>query len=115
MTTGRFRFGSKEAELDRTAEMVIDLASRGEIAQAIWLIYDSNRLDSASMKFLAELVQTKATDMPPETLAWAVVGIDGAVRAAFPSNLIARTSQTVGERVVRVAIRVVDDETREAG
>ena len=55
-----FKFGSKERELDRTAEMVVDLAREGRIEFAIWLIYDSNRFDAASMKFLAERVQVRA-------------------------------------------------------
>ncbi len=33
-----FRYGSKEQELDRTAEMVVDLCRSGKIANAIWLI-----------------------------------------------------------------------------
>lgn len=57
-----FKFGSKEQELDRTAEMVVDLASEGRIEFAIWLIYDSNRFDAASMKFLAERVQARAQE-----------------------------------------------------
>ena len=56
-----FRYGSKELELDRTAEMVVDLCRSGKIANAIWLIYDGNRFDSASMKFLAERVQERTT------------------------------------------------------
>ena len=56
-----FRYGSKELELDRTAEMVVDLCRSGKISNAIWLIYDSNRFDSASMKFLAERVQERTT------------------------------------------------------
>ena len=56
-----FRYGSKEQELDRTAEMVVDLCRSGKIALAIWLIYDSNRFDSSSMKFLAERVQERTT------------------------------------------------------
>ena len=56
-----YLYGSKEQELDRTAEMVVDLCRSGKIANAIWLIYDSNRFDSASMKFLAERVQERTT------------------------------------------------------
>ena len=56
-----YRYGSKERELDRTAEMVVDLCRSGKIAYAIWLIYDSNRFDSASTKFLAERVQERTT------------------------------------------------------
>ena len=56
-----FLYGSKERELDRTAEMVVDLCRSGKIANAIWLIYDSNRFDSVSMKFLAERVQERTT------------------------------------------------------
>lgn len=54
--TDIYRFGSKERELDRTAEMVVDLHMQGKIAEAIWLIHDGNRFDAASMKFLAERV-----------------------------------------------------------
>lgn len=54
-----FKFGSRERELDRTAEMVIDIAKRGDIHLAIWLIYDSNRYDAESMKFLAERVEAR--------------------------------------------------------
>jgi hypothetical protein len=53
------RYGSKEREIDRTAEMVIDLAAQGELASAIWLIHDGNRFDRASMKFLAERVEAR--------------------------------------------------------
>lgn len=52
-------FGSKEREVDRTAEMVITLARSGRLDLAIWLIYDSNRFDAESMKFLAERVEAR--------------------------------------------------------
>lgn len=60
----RFGVGSKERELDRTAEMVLDLARNGQVHLAIWLIYDSNRYDAESMKFLAERVQARETGKP---------------------------------------------------
>lgn len=56
-----FKFGSKERELDRTAEMVLDLCRRGQVHSAIWLIHDSNRHDTESMKFLAQRVQYRET------------------------------------------------------
>lgn len=54
-----FRNGSKERELDRTAEMILDLCEKGTVHLAIWLIHDSNRFDAGSMKFLAERVQER--------------------------------------------------------
>lgn len=54
-----YGYATKEVEIDRTAEMVIDLAKQGKIDQAIWLIHDSNRFDAASMKLLAERVQAR--------------------------------------------------------
>jgi hypothetical protein len=61
------RFGTKEREIDRTAEMVVSLTRSGRLDLAIWLIHDSNRTDAASMKFLAERVEfrvgrTRSTD-----------------------------------------------------
>jgi hypothetical protein len=50
-------FGSKDREIDRTAEMVIDLTRGGRLDLAIWLIHDSNRTDAASLRFLAERVE----------------------------------------------------------
>jgi len=50
-------FGTKEREIDRTAEMVVSLTRSGRLDLAIWLIHDSNRTDAASMKFLAERVE----------------------------------------------------------
>jgi hypothetical protein len=58
-------FGSKEREIDRTAEMVVDLASRGHIARAIWLIYDSNRYDGNALKFLAQRVEAWSKEPNP--------------------------------------------------
>ncbi len=58
-------YGSKERELDRTAEMVVDLARRGHIARAIWLIYDGNRFDAEAMKFLAQRVEDWSKDPHP--------------------------------------------------
>lgn len=55
-----FGYGTKEREIDRTAEMVVDLSRQGKIDQAIWLIHDSNRFDAASMKLLAERVQARS-------------------------------------------------------
>jgi hypothetical protein len=55
-----FPFGSRQAEIDRTAEMIVDLSKKGQIALAIWLIYDSNRFDPDSMKFLAERVEARS-------------------------------------------------------
>jgi hypothetical protein len=50
-------WGTKEREIDRTAEMVVSLNRSGRLDLAIWLIHDSNRTDAASMKFLAERVE----------------------------------------------------------
>ena len=50
---------NRKQEINRTAEMVVDMATNGDIDRAIWFIYDSNRLDAPSMKLLAELVQDK--------------------------------------------------------
>lgn len=50
-------FGTKEREIDRTAEMVVSLNRQGRLDLAIWLIHDSGRTDAASLKFLAERVE----------------------------------------------------------
>lgn len=52
-----FSGGTREGEISRTAEMVVDLALAGKVDQAIWLIFDSNRFDENSMKYLAMCVQ----------------------------------------------------------
>lgn len=62
MTRPVLPYGSKAAELWRTAEMVVELSQEGKIDLAIWLIYDSNRYDAASMKMLAEYVQMMKDD-----------------------------------------------------
>ena len=59
-----YKHGSAAAELDRTAEMVVDLHKQGKIASAIWLIHDGNRFDAASMKFLAERVEAWSKSHP---------------------------------------------------
>lgn len=59
------RYGSKEREVDRTAEMVVDLARRGHIARAIWLIYDGNRFDAETMRFLAQRVEAWSKEPHP--------------------------------------------------
>jgi hypothetical protein len=62
------RYGSKERELDRTAEMIVDLHKRGHIARAIWLIHDGNRFDAGAMKFLAERVEAWSKDPNPRVM-----------------------------------------------
>lgn len=51
--------GTKEGELDRTAEMYVDLCKQGKFEFAFWIIHDSNRFDAASMKYLGEQIQTR--------------------------------------------------------
>lgn len=55
-----FKYGSKEREIDRTAEMFLDLCKNGKPQYAFWLVHDSNRFDPESMKFLAERIQERA-------------------------------------------------------
>ena len=43
-----------------------------------------------------------------ETMAWAVADCQGAIRAAFTWSVRARHERATGERVVRVAIRVME-------
>jgi hypothetical protein len=52
-----FSGGTRVGEIDRTAEMIVELARQGHIDRAIWLIHDSNRFDAPSIKLLAERVQ----------------------------------------------------------
>lgn len=51
--------GTKEGELDRTAEMYLDLCEQGKFEFAFWIIYDSNRFDAPSMKHLGERIQIR--------------------------------------------------------
>lgn len=53
----RARYGSKEAELLRTAEMYVDLCRKDDFHLALWLVYDSNRYDVESLKYMATEVQ----------------------------------------------------------
>jgi len=55
----RFPIGGRLAEIDRTAELVLSLSKAGKTAEAIWLIFDSQRFDAPSFKFLAERVQAR--------------------------------------------------------
>ena len=89
-------YGSKERELDRTAEMVVDLASRGHIARAIWLIHDGNRFDAEAMKFLAQRVEAWSKDPHPRMQTWIFPmkpGFTLEVTAASREDAIARAAE----------------------
>lgn len=96
------RYGSKERELDRTAEMIVDLHKRGHIARAIWLIYDGNRFDAEAMKFLAERVEAWSKDPHPRAMrTWIFPlrpGFSFEVTAASREDAIARAVERLNTR-----------------
>lgn len=53
------KYGSKEQEMDRTAEMFLDLCNKGQPHLAFWLVVDSNRIDYDSLKFIANRIQER--------------------------------------------------------
>ena len=44
--------------------MVLSIARSGKVSAAVWLIFDSNRLDVDSMRYLADRVQLREAAGP---------------------------------------------------
>ena len=82
-----------------------------EKAGAIWRQSPAKERDEKSMsEAQADALLARGLRLPggDETMAWAVVDCQGAIRAAFTWSVRARHERATGERVVRVAIRVVE-------
>ena len=85
----------REALVDVVAE---ELRATLGTTEATWLAED-----------VADALLARGLRLPaPETMAWAVVDCQGAIRAAFTWSVRARHERATGERVVRVAIREVE-------
>ena len=85
----------REALVDVVAE---ELRATLGTTEATWLAED-----------VADALLARGQRLPaPETMAWAVVDCQGAIRAAFTWSVRARHERATGERVVRVAIREVE-------
>lgn len=51
--------GSLENELQRTAEMYLDMCDNDKPHMALWFLYDCNRYDARSLKRLCEIVEQR--------------------------------------------------------